>query len=104
MKGMSMQYDQFAGQVQHRAHLPSGGEALEAIRATLETLADRLVPDEVKDLASQLPREIGIFLNASGANKAKRFSLKEFYQRVSARENVDLAKAVHHAKAVISVL
>ncbi len=37
-----MQYDQFVGQVQSRAPLASNGEAIAAIRATLETLGERL--------------------------------------------------------------
>src|SRR5436309_14665285 len=99
-----MQYDDFVGQVQHRAHLASRGEAVTAIRATLGTLAERLVGGEVKDLASQLPREIGVFLGGVWESTGQRFSLEEFYQRVSLREGVDLPKAIHHAKAVASVL
>src|SRR4051812_26298599 len=58
-----MQYDRFVGHVQHRAQLASNGEAVHAIRATLPTLAERLTPEEAKDLASQLPQEIGVFLH-----------------------------------------
>jgi len=99
-----MQYDQFVGQVQHRARVASRGEAVSAIRATLETLSDRLVGGESKDLAAQLPREIGLFLRSALAGQSQRLSLEEFYKRVSIRGNVDLPKAIHHAHAVMEVL
>ena len=38
-----LRYDEFIGQVQHRAQLGSHAEAERATRATLETLAERLV-------------------------------------------------------------
>jgi hypothetical protein len=37
-----MQYDQFVGQVQDRARLADSGAATAAIRATLETLGERI--------------------------------------------------------------
>jgi uncharacterized protein (DUF2267 family) len=37
-----MQHDEFIGQVQNRAKLPSRGEAEGATRATLETLGERI--------------------------------------------------------------
>jgi uncharacterized protein (DUF2267 family) len=97
-----MQFDEFVGQVQHRARLPSSGDALKAIRVTLETLAERLSGEEPRNLASQLPQEIGIFLGEKG--KAERFSSDEFFQRVAKRENSDLPDAVQHVRAVFSVI
>lgn len=97
-----MQYDNFVGEVQHRARLGSEGEAVRAIRATLATLAERLPKDEAEHLAAQLPREIGHYLE--DANGSERFSLNNFFERVATRESADLPDAVHHARAVISVL
>jgi uncharacterized protein (DUF2267 family)/CBS domain-containing protein len=99
-----MQYDQLVGQVQHRARLASRGEAVAAIRATLETLSERLAGGEAKDAASQLPREIGIYLQRVWEGQPQRFSLQEFYLRISVRENVALPKAIHHARSVMAVL
>lgn len=101
-----MQHDEFIGQVQHRAHLSSRGAAERATRAVLETLAERLDGGEAKDLAAQLPREIGLHLtrDPQRAWESERLSLDEFYQRVSERETVDLPAAVHHARAVMSVV
>ncbi|GLV60274.1 hypothetical protein KDH_70940 [Dictyobacter sp. S3.2.2.5] len=99
-----MKHDEFMGQVQHRARLSSRGEAERATRATLETLAERLAGGEAQDLAAQLPPEIGDYLRDTWSAKGERFSLHEFFQRVSLRERVDVQKATFHARAVIDVL
>jgi uncharacterized protein (DUF2267 family) len=99
-----MKHDEFIGQVQHHARLSSRGAAERATRATLETLAERLVGGEAKDLAAQLPQEIGIHLLGEWSATGERFSLDEFFRRVSLREGVDLPAAVFHARAVIEVL
>lgn len=99
-----MKHDEFIGKVQHYARLPSRGDAEVATRATLETLGERLAGGEVKDLASQLPRGIAEYLYDGLAGVGERFSLPEFYQRISEREGEDLPQAVFHARAVIKVL
>lgn len=97
-----MTYDEFIGQVQSRARLGSTGEAVRATRATLEVLGQRLFGGEAKDLAAQLPQEVGYYLRQGKSNE--RFGLNEFFRRVSESEGVDLPVAVHHARAVISVV
>lgn len=99
-----MKHDEFIGQVQHRARLSSRGDAERATRATLETLAERLAGGETNDLASQLPREIGEHLRREWSGIGERFSLDEFFRRVSLREGVDLPDAIFHARAVIEVV
>ncbi len=102
-----MNYDEFVGQVQYHARLPSGGEAVRAIRATLETLADRLSGGEADDLAAQLPREIGDYLRREALDdlyQGERFDLNQFYQRVAERERIPYLDAVFHARAVIEVI
>lgn len=99
-----MKHDEFIGQVQHRARLSSRGEAERATRVTLETLAERLAGGEAKDLAAQLPQEIGEHLRGEWSGRGERFSLDEFFRRVSLREGVDLPEALYHARAVIEVL
>lgn len=99
-----MKHDEFIGQVQARARLSSRGDAERATRATLETLAERLSGGEPKDLGSQLPQEIGRYLMSPEAAQAERLTLDDFFNRVSDREGVDLPIAVHHARAVVSVL
>jgi uncharacterized protein (DUF2267 family) len=99
-----MTYDKFIGQVQHRARLASSGEAVAAVRATLQTLAERLDFGEAEDLASQLPQEIGIFLLGKINSSGERFSLGEFFDRLTLRENVDKLDAIFHARCVFEVL
>ena len=97
-----MQHDEFVGHVQNRARLASRGEALRAIRATLETLGERLAGGEAEDLAAQLPPEIGDYLREVESDGS--FSLDTFFDRVAEREGTDLPVAVHHARAVVAVL
>jgi uncharacterized protein (DUF2267 family) len=97
-----MQYEEFVGEVQHRARLPSQGAAMRAIQATFETLAERLPAGEAQDLAAELPPELGTFLEE--AQETESFSVDDFFLRVAAKETADLPDAVHHARAVIAVL
>ena len=99
-----MQYDEFIGQVQHQAHLASREDAVRAIRATLETLGERLFGNEADHLAAQLPREIAYYL--TNARQRESFGLDEFFQRVQEREgvSVELPEAIYHARVVLSVL
>jgi uncharacterized protein (DUF2267 family) len=99
-----MQTDEFLGQVQNKAHLATLGEAMRATRATLETLAERLGPDDTRHLAAHLPHEIQLFLNDAGLPIPERFSSEEFLLRVCAREGIDLELSTNHARAVIDVL
>ena len=102
-----MQYDEFVGQVQNRAKLASNGEAVRAIRATLETLADRLAGGAADNLAAQLPREIGEYLRRESVGElsvGERFDLNEFFRRVAQKEQIDLPIAAYHARVVIEVV
>ena len=99
-----MKYDEFLGQVRHRARLGSHAEAERATRATLETLAERLVGGEAHDLASQLPPELAHFLQRPDAGIGAKLTLEEFFELVSEREGVELEEATLHARVVIAVL
>jgi uncharacterized protein (DUF2267 family) len=99
-----MQYNDFLGQVQHRARLADQQQALRATRATLETLAERISAGEAHDLAAQLPREIGRFLERNDKSNGERFDLDEFITRVSTRENVDKPEGTFHARVILEVL
>ena len=99
-----MRYDEFLGHVQHRARLGSRGEAERATRATLETLAERLVGGEAHDLASQLPPELARSLQSPDAGIGAKLTLEEFFELVSEREGVELEEATLHARVVIGVL
>jgi uncharacterized protein (DUF2267 family) len=97
-----MNYDDFTGAVVHRARLGSTGVAVKAIRATLETLAERLQGEEAEHVAAQLPEEIGFYMQRTDRSKA--FTLREFFERVAEREGVDLPDAIFHTRAVMSAV
>lgn len=97
-----MQYDEFVGKVHNRARMASRGEAVRAIQATLETLAERIAGVEAEDLAAQLPPELGTFLQ--DVEKTERFSVDDFFERVADKESVDVPDAAHHARAVMAIL
>ena len=99
-----MKYDEFIGQVQHRAGLGSHVEAERATRATLETLAERLAGGEAHDLAAQLPPELARYLEQPDAGIGAKLTLDEFFELVSEREGVDLPDATLHARVVLGVL
>lgn len=97
-----MKYNEFVGHVQNKARLGTQGETVSAIRATLETLGERISTEEAQHLAAQLPQEIGYYLQQ--VDSTNRFSLDEFFVRVAEREKVDVPDATHHARAVVAVL
>lgn len=97
-----MQYDDFIDRVQQRAGLNSQEGAARAVRATLETLGERLSRVETRQLATQLPKELQVYLHPR--QESQIFSLDEFFNRVSARAHVRWAEAVDQARAVLGVL
>ncbi|HLU44533.1 MAG TPA: DUF2267 domain-containing protein [Natronosporangium sp.] len=103
-----MQHDKLIGQVQARAKLPSRGEAERTVRATLETLGERLPEGLADNLASVLPREIGEHLRRTevmgGIGTGERFDRHEFIARVSERSGADPQEAAYQARVVFEVL
>ncbi|SFP08907.1 Uncharacterized conserved protein, DUF2267 family [Amycolatopsis arida] len=102
-----MRHDEFIGQVQARAKLPSRGAAEGLTRATLETLGER-VPEHVADnVAAQLPTEIGEHLRRTvvmgGAGSGERFDRDEFTRRVAERGHLAEPDAVYGARVVLEV-
>lgn len=99
-----MKYDEFIKHVQTVAQLDSRQAAEQATRATLETIAERIVGNEASQLAAQLPPELGQCLRGHEGEDGHPFSLQEFYQRVSQKAGVEPVTAAVQAKAVFSVL
>jgi uncharacterized protein (DUF2267 family) len=98
-----VQYDQFIGQVQSRARLPSREEAERAAEATLATLAERLAEGEAQHLTAQLPEELARRVRAGAGETAEKFDVREFFQRVAQKEGVEPPTAAFHARAVVEV-
>ena len=98
-----MNHDEFLAHVQRRCQLASRAAAVGAIRAVLQTLAERLGADESRDLAARLPREVGQFLREA-PRMPIRYSLDQVFELVAEREGADLPAAVYHARVVLEVL
>jgi uncharacterized protein (DUF2267 family) len=101
MPEVRMNHDEFVGRIQHRAQLPSRGAAETVIRATLETLGERLQKSAAEHLAAQLPQEIGRHVLFG---TFEHLSLQKFYERVAGREGSDLPKAMFHIRIVFHTI
>ena len=98
---MEFEYEQFIKTIQHKAQA-SWEEAERAAGVTLETLAERLSAGEARDIAEQLPGDLGRWL--ASADGAQPFHADEFLRRIAEREGVDLDTAERHAHAVFAAL
>ena len=98
-----MQSHSFVRYVQQRAGLPSKDQALTAIRATLQTLAERLPSCGASHAAAQLPAEIAIYFRDLTPHAVDKMTLREFFARIAQREHVPPHIAERHAAAVIGV-
>jgi uncharacterized protein (DUF2267 family) len=92
--------ERFLSTVERRLHTDRPG-AQQAVAATLETLAERLSPGEVRDLVEQLPLDLSVWLLT---DHTEPFDVDEFLQRVAKRENVDIRTAEWHARTVLAVV
>lgn len=99
-----MKYDEFIKHVQSVAQMNSREEAERATQAILETIKERIVGDEAKDLASQLPKELGEYLRGREGENGQAFEMQEFIARVSEEEQVEPTVAATHVRAVFAVL
>ena len=98
----TMKDEEFEKEVSRRAGLPRDRARL-LIRATLETLADRLTAGEARDLAAQLPAPMKDWLIPS-TPEAEDFGLEEFARRVSDRARVRPEEARQAVQAVFVTL
>jgi uncharacterized protein (DUF2267 family) len=98
---MQLDYDRFIELVAQWAD--TGFDSAErAVRATLETLADRIDRGEARQIAERLPPEIAPWV--ATALPAQRFDVDEFLRRVADREGVRIDEAERQARAVFWVL
>ncbi|GAA5077795.1 uncharacterized protein (DUF2267 family) [Thermocatellispora tengchongensis] len=102
-----MRHDEFIGQVQARAKLSGRDKAERAIRATLETLGERVPEGLADNVAAQLPHEIGEHLRRTevygGLGTGERFGREEFLHRVAERAGADEPQAAYLARVVLEV-
>jgi uncharacterized protein (DUF2267 family) len=73
-----------------------------AVRATLQTLGERIAPGEAADLAAELPPEASAWLATT--TPADPFDVEEFLRRVATRAELDPPAAERHATGVFVAL
>jgi uncharacterized protein (DUF2267 family) len=108
-----MHHDEFIGQVRARGALPDRATAERAVRATLETLAERVPVGLAEHMAAQLPPEIARHLRGPVAahgtsrderSRGERFGLTTFAGRIAWRAGTTEEAAMQEAGAVLDVL
>lgn len=112
-----MRYEELTGLVQARAQLPDRQSAERAIRATLETLAERIPGGLADHMAAQLPHEAGEPLRRVAAahegtpeerayrrDHGERFGLTGFAGRIAWRTERTEEEALREAAAFFEVL
>jgi uncharacterized protein (DUF2267 family) len=97
---MAVRYEELLRPV--RQSLGDEETAQRAIRATLETLAERIGKDEALHLVAALPPEAGPWLFTTGP--AQRFDPADFVSRVARRENAPVEVAERHTAVVMTAL
>jgi uncharacterized protein (DUF2267 family) len=97
-----MRYATFMTTVEQAAGI-TREQADRAVRATLETLAERITAGEADDIALFLPPEVRPLVTVAPP-EAEAFGLDEFVRRVAEREGVDERTARDHARAVFVAL
>jgi uncharacterized protein (DUF2267 family) len=78
-----------------------------SLEAVLLTVAERIAPGELDDLAARLPIELHPLLKDAQSRHPGRpshASLDEFLERVAAREGTDPGDAMRHVRAVLTTL
>jgi uncharacterized protein (DUF2267 family) len=99
-----VRFDEFMAKVRERSGLDED-QAERAVRATLNTLAQRLSGGEPKDLASQLPEELKqATILTTGAGEGRDMSAEEFVRTVADREGCSPEQAHDHVRAVLATL
>lgn len=97
-----MRYEEFIERVRRYGQADSLRDAEKATEASLATLGERLSGTEIAELGAQLPKEIKRFLIEQ--TDLDRFSLEEFYNRVSSRADIGHHEAIKMSRAVMAVL
>jgi uncharacterized protein (DUF2267 family) len=99
-----MKFDEFIKHVQSVGQFESRDAAIQATKATLETLRERILGDEANQLAAQLPGDLADYLHGREGQMGDHFPIEEFYRRICDREGVDPETAAMHARAMFTVL
>ena len=97
-----MIYEEFLATVSARGGLESRARAAAIVRATVQTLAERL--DEPRQLAAELPPELARYAVRPADLGADPFGVGEFVGRVAERADLSHGDALRLARLVVSEL
>ncbi|MTE21425.1 DUF2267 domain-containing protein [Streptomyces sp. TRM43335] len=99
-----MRYDEFLARVRDLGEYGDRQEAREVADAVLSVLATRLTPDEVEDLAEQVPGRLRDVLQENRVDQPGTFGVEEFCRRVGERTGARPRTAEWDASAVLATL
>ena len=99
-----MNHQQIVDNVARRAELPTRRSAEHALRAVLETLAERISPSSALALAEKLPVESGVYLQDVPPARPSEKNLESFLDRIAGRLALTRPDATRVSRAVISVI
>ena len=101
-----MDRDEILDATARRAGLDSKEAAERAVLATLTTLGEHISKGEAKQIATQLPTEIGDATTSRSTDSPDEFDVDEFVSRVVSREGDEVSEdeAVVHVRAVMATL
>ncbi|MGK5629929.1 DUF2267 domain-containing protein [Streptomyces sp. URMC 123] len=99
-----MRYDEFLARVRERGEYTDQAEAEHVTQAVLAILAQRITPDEAKNLAAQLPGDLGQALEVGDRRNVESYGVEEFLGRIARRTGARPRTAEWDAGAVLSTL
>jgi uncharacterized protein (DUF2267 family) len=73
-----------------------------ALRAVLQTIAERISAGEARQLAARLPPELAPWLNSD--TRSEPFGVEEFLRRVAVREDASIEQAERDTRVVLAGL
>lgn len=101
-----MQTEEFVSEVARAANLSDQDEAAAIARATVETICAHLPAEQVRELASQLPRDMTSAAEAGRTQTTENpveVSQDEFFQQVAIRAERDRVEIEPAVRAAITV-
>lgn len=97
-----MNYDEFLSKVKERTDIVSDVQGSTVLTAILNTLAERITPEQRHNLASQLPEDLKHLVIIE--DDAETFGLDDFYNRVSQRLNTSRERTGEISEEVLLIL
>ncbi|MEU5725350.1 MULTISPECIES: DUF2267 domain-containing protein [unclassified Micromonospora] len=98
-----MKYQEFVARVRERGEYDDAAETQQVISVVVTALAERLTADEARQLGSQLPEQLGDFLETTTGG-GQRVGVAEFLQRISDGTGATERTAEWDASAVLTTI